>query len=228
LEKAQQRLTKTAVRAVVLWKTFRLGDTTGVDLDIGERELVAILGPSGSGKCTLLGLLGGLDTPDSGRVEIAGVNITHMFENQLAKIRSEKIGFVFQFFNLIPTLTALENAELPIQLFRYSGSSSKARAVELLTLVGLAGRVNHRPAQLSGGKQQRVAIARALANGPALILADEPTGNLDTGTGEKILETLLGVRREAGSTLVIVTHDSRVAQIADRVMHMQDGKFALI
>ena len=192
----------------------------GVDLTVEQGELVAILGPSGSGKSTLLGLLGGLDTPSSGRVEIGGVDITHMSENRLADIRNRKIGFVFQFFNPIPTLTALENVELSIQFSRNGRRSPRRRAEELLSLVGLEDRLKHRPGQLSGGEQQRVAIARALANAPDLILADEPTGNLDTATGQTILQALLDVRRETGTTLIIVTHDTRAAILADRVLTM--------
>ena len=190
-----------------------------------QGELIAILGTSGSGKSTLLGLLGGLDTPSSGRVEIGGVDITHMGENRLADIRNRKIGFVFQFFNLIPTLTALENVELPIQFSRNGKYSARRRARELLSLVGLSDRLKHRPSQLSGGEQQRVAIARALANAPDLILADEPTGNLDTTTGQTVLQALLDVRRETGTTLIIVTHDTQVAALADRVLTMKDGTF---
>ncbi len=168
---------RIVVLATALEKSFLMGNTTvyalrGVDLAVEQGELIAILGPSGSGKSTLLGLLGGLDTPSSGRVEIGGVDITHMSENRLADIRNKKIGFVFQFFNLIPTLTALENVELPIQFSRNGGYSARQRAVELLSLVGLGDRLKHRPGQLSGGEQQRVAIARALANAPDLILAD--------------------------------------------------------
>ena len=218
------------VRATGLGKHFLMGNATvyalqGVDLTVNEGELVAILGPSGSGKSTLLGLLGGLDTPSSGRVEIGGVDITHMSENRLADIRNRKIGFVFQFFNLIPTLTALENVELPIQFSRNGKYNPRWRAKELLSLVGLSNRLKHRPGQLSGGEQQRVAIARALANEPDLILADEPTGNLDTATGQTVLQALLDVRRETGTTLIIVTHDTRVAGLADRVLTMQDGTF---
>ena len=218
------------VRATDLRKVFRMGDTVvsavaGVDITVERGELVAILGASGSGKSTLLGLLGGLDTPSSGRIEIGGVDITHMSENRLADIRNRKIGFVFQFFNLIPTLTALENVELPIQFSRNGRNFPRRRAEELLSLVGLSDRLNHRPGQLSGGEQQRVAIARALANSPDLILADEPTGNLDTTTGQTVLQALIDVRRETGTTLIIVTHDTHVADLADRVLTMQDGAF---
>ena len=223
-----QEVRSEVVRATGLHKEFRMGDTTvhalrGVDLTVGQGEFVAILGSSGSGKSTLLGLVGGLDTPTSGRVEIGGVDIIHMGENQLADIRNQKIGFVFQFFNLIPTLTAVENVELPVQFSKNGQYHARRRAEELLSLVGLSDRLKHRPGQLSGGEQQRVAIARALANGPDLLLADEPTGNLDTATGEAVLQALLDVRRETGTTLIVITHDPGVAGLADRVLTMQDG-----
>ena len=225
-----QETQRAVVHATGLEKHFLMGNATvyalrGVDLTVEQGELVAILGPSGSGKSTLLGLLGGLDTPSSGQVEIGGVDITHMTENRLADIRNRKIGFVFQFFNLIPTLTALENVELPIQFSRNGRHSPRRRAEELLSLVGLEDRLKHRPGQLSVGEQQRVAIARALANSPNLILADEPTGNLDTATGQTVLQALLDVRRETGTTLIIVTHDTNVGGLADRVLTMQDGAF---
>ena len=220
------------VRATDLHKDFRMGDTivgavAGVDLTVEKGEMVAILGASGSGKSTLLGLLGGLDTPASGRVEIAGEDITTMSENGLAEIRNAKIGFVFQFFNLIQTLTAVENVELPIQFSGDGRYSPRRRAEELLTLVGLADRLDHRPSQLSGGEQQRVAIARALANAPDLILADEPTGNLDSASGQTVLQALLEVRRETGTTLILVTHDTEIANMADRVVTMKDGALVL-
>ena len=219
-----------AVRGTGLTKQFLMGNSVvaalrGVDISVQQGEMVAILGPSGSGKSTLLGLLGGLDTPTAGRVEVGGVDITHMKENQLADIRNSKIGFVFQFFNLIPTLTSLENVELPMQFSRDGRQSSRRRAEELLAMVGLSDRLKHRPGQLSGGEQQRVAIARAMANSPALILADEPTGNLDTAIGEAVLQSLLDARRETGTTLIIITHDSVVAGLADRVLQMRDGAF---
>ena len=219
---------RVVLRATDLKKDFRMGDATvsavdGVSLSVNEGELVAILGASGSGKSTLLGLLGGLDNPTSGRVEVGGVDITSMGEGELAEIRNEKIGFVFQFFNLIQTLTAVENVELPIQFSRNGRSHSRKRAEDLLRLVGLDHRLDHRPGQLSGGEQQRVAIARALANGPDLILADEPTGNLDSGIGQAVLQALLDARTETGTTLVLVTHDSDVAALADRSVTMKDG-----
>ncbi|MDA1348661.1 MAG: ABC transporter ATP-binding protein [Chloroflexi bacterium] len=219
---------RVVLRATDVRKEFRMGDATvsavdGVSLSVNEGELVAILGASGSGKRTLLGLLGGLDNPTSGRVEVGGVDITSMSEGELAEIRNEKIGFVFQFFNLIQTLTAVENVELPIQFSRNGRSHSRKRAEELLSLLGLDHRLDHRPGQLSGGEQQRVAIARALANGPDLILADEPTGNLDSGIGQAVLQALLDARTQTGTTLVLVTHDSDVAALADRSVTMKDG-----
>ncbi len=218
----------TVVRATDLTKEFQMGDETvnavaGVNMTVEKGEMIAILGASGSGKSTLLGLLGGLDNPSSGRVEIGGVDITSMGEGRLAEVRNEKIGFVFQFFNLIQTLTAVENVELPMQFSNNGRSGSRSRAEELLDLVGLGHRHRHRPTQLSGGEQQRVAIARALANSPDLILADEPTGNLDSGIGQAVLEALLDARAQTGTTLVLVTHDIEVAGLADRVLTMRDG-----
>ena len=220
----------TVVRATEITKEFRTGKVVvhalrGVSLEIEAGEMVAIVGPSGSGKSTLLGLLGGLDTPTSGRVEVDSLDITDMNESQLADVRSAKIGFVFQTFNLIPTLTALENVALPAQFAR-SRSKVKPtrRARELLTTVGLGDRLKHRPAELSGGEQQRVALARAMVNQPALILADEPTGNLDSATGEEVLRLLRRLCDESGQTVIVVTHDPRVAAYADRVAFLQDGR----
>ena len=222
---------EVVLRATMLEKRFQMGDTVvhalrGVDIAVTKGEIVAILGASGSGKSTLLGILGGLDAPSAGRVEIAGVDITKMSENELAGIRNKKIGFVFQFFNLISTLTALENVELPIQFSTAGEFASRKRAEELLALVGLQERLRHRPGQLSGGEQQRVAIARAMANAPDVILADEPTGNLDTATGESVMNILLEARRETGATLVLVTHDAQLAARAHRTLTMQDGLLA--
>jgi putative ABC transport system ATP-binding protein len=195
----------------------------GVDLDIYAGEMVSIVGPSGSGKSTLLGLIGGLDTPTRGKIEIDGVDITRMNEDQLTEVRNEKIGFIFQFFNLIPTLTALENVALPIQFAQKPRYNPEKRAKELLTALGMGDRLRHRPSELSGGQQQRVAIARALANNPPLLLADEPTGNLDTESGAMVMETLEQIRAESGTTVVIVTHDANLAAHADRVITLVDG-----
>jgi putative ABC transport system ATP-binding protein len=196
----------------------------GVDMEIYAGELVGIVGPSGSGKSTLLGLIGGLDTPTSGTIEIDGVDISRMNEDQLTEIRNEKIGFIFQFFNLIPTLTALENVALPIQFARNRRYNPEKRARALLETLGLEDRMRHRPSELSGGQQQRVAIARALANNPPLLLADEPTGNLDTESGHMVMETLQQIRQDSGTTVVIVTHDEHIASRADRVMTLVDGQ----
>ena len=193
-------------------------------MEIYAGEMVGIVGPSGSGKSTLLGIIGGLDVPTAGRVEIDGVDITRMNEDQLTEIRNEKIGFIFQFFNLIPTLTALENVALPIQFARKPNFKPEKRAKELLNLLGLGDRLNHRPAELSGGQQQRVAIARALANNPPLLLADEPTGNLDTESGQMVMESLRRIRDDSGTTVVIVTHDPTLASQTDRVLTLVDGQ----
>jgi putative ABC transport system ATP-binding protein len=205
-----------------------MGKTTvhalrGVDMEIYAGEMVSIVGPSGSGKSTLLGLIGGLDTPSSGRILIDGVDISHMNEDQLTAIRNEKIGFIFQFFNLIPTLSAVENVALPIQFADQPRFSPMKRARDLLKSLGLGDRMHHRPSELSGGQQQRVAIARALANNPPLLLADEPTGNLDRESGVMVLEALDQIRRESGTTVVIVTHDPGVAARADRTLTLVDG-----
>jgi len=193
----------------------------GVSLTIGSGEVVAIVGPSGSGKTTLLGLLGGLDSPTSGRIILNGIDITHLSEGRMAGIRNRQIGFVFQSFNLIPTLTALENVALPIQFGR--GQNAMRRATDLLRAIGLEDRLGHKPTQLSGGEQQRVAIARALANDPAIILADEPTGNLDTANGARIMHQLLDLRTTLGKTVILVTHDPAIANQADRTVQLRDG-----
>ena len=216
------------IRTRALEKELPLGSYTvralrGVELDIRAGEMVGIVGPSGSGKSTLLGLIGGLDTPTRGRIEIDGVDITRMNEDQLTEIRNEKIGFIFQFFNLIPTLTALENVSLPVQFARKRQFNPEKRAKELLAMLGMKDRMRHRPSELSGGQQQRVAIARALANNPPLILADEPTGNLDTESGSMVMDTLEAIRRDSGTTVVIVTHDPQLARRADRVITLVDG-----
>ena len=216
------------IRTRGLAKDLPLGKTVvhalrGVDMDIYAGEIVGIVGPSGSGKSTLLGLIGGLDKASRGTIEIDGVDVTQMSEDQLTEIRNEKIGFIFQFFNLIPTLTSLENVLLPMQFARHSPKNPNQRARDLLELLGLKDRMNHRPSELSGGQQQRVAIARALANHPPLLLADEPTGNLDTESGALVLETLQQIRQQEGTTVVIVTHDPKLAQRADRVLTLVDG-----
>jgi len=188
---------------------------------IEKGRTVAITGPSGSGKSTLLGLLAGLDTPTTGDVSIDGVNITRLGEEALARLRGEKIGIVFQFFHLLPSLTALENVLVPMELAGVA--DARARAAALLADVGLTGRGHHYPSQLSGGEQQRVAIARALANDPPILLADEPTGNLDSATGRQVIDLLMRVNRDHGRTLVLVTHDPELAQVADEAIALRDG-----
>ena len=195
----------------------------GISFQILSGEFISIVGPSGSGKSTLLGIIAGLDNPTSGQVLIDSVDITHMTESRLAAVRNSKIGMVFQAFNLIPTLTAQENVEIPLYVGKHKGSPSM-RARELLTLVGLAHRLNHRPNQLSGGEQQQVAIARALATDPAFVIADEPTGNLDARNGENVLKLIAELREQTGKTFIIATHDPVVASHADRSIRIVDGK----
>ena len=193
-----------------------------LDFSIRSGEFVAIVGPSGSGKSTLLGLLAGLDAASTGEITIDGVDITKLTEDALAKLRGEKIGFVFQFFHLVPSLTAFENILVPMEIA--GRRDAVARARQLLGEVGLADRGHHYPSQLSGGEQQRVAIARALANDPPIVLADEPTGNLDSSTGRHIMDLLLDVRRTRKSTLVLVTHDAGLASLADTRLVLRDGR----
>jgi putative ABC transport system ATP-binding protein len=193
-----------------------------IDLVVPDGKVVAITGASGSGKSTLLGLIAGLDAPTSGRIEIGGVDITALDEDALARLRGTRIGFVFQFFHLLPSLTALENILVPMEIARVAGA--RTRATALLNEVGLAERGHHYPSQLSGGEQQRIAIARALANDPPLLLADEPTGNLDSATGRQIIDLLLGVNRSRGTTLVLVTHDPELAAVADLSIALRDGR----
>jgi putative ABC transport system ATP-binding protein len=191
-------------------------------LQFARGRAVAITGPSGSGKSTLLGLIAGLDAPTSGRISLEGTDITSLGEEALARLRGEKVGIVFQFFHLLPSLTAYENALVPMEIAGARDSASRAKA--LLDDVGLASRGHHYPSQLSGGEQQRVAIARALANDPPIVLADEPTGNLDSATGRQVIELLVSVNRQRGRTLVLVTHDAELAKFADDVIALRDGR----
>ncbi len=210
-------------------KIYRTGDVEVValrdlNLRVDKGELRVIVGPSGSGKTTLLNLIGGIDQPSAGKVIVDGIVVSRLTGKQLVEYRRRKVGFVFQFFNLIPTLTALENVELPMVLTGVPREQRRRRAIELLKLVGLEERMHHRPDQLSGGEQQRVAIASALANDPPLILADEPTGELDTVTGKQIAELFRRLRDELGKTIIIVTHDISIAMIADRISRIRDGR----
>jgi putative ABC transport system ATP-binding protein len=197
----------------------------GISFQIRSGEFVSIVGPSGSGKSTLLGIIAGLDKPTSGEVWIDNVDIARMSEGRLAAVRNNKIGMVFQAYNLIPTLTAKENVEVPLYVGKHKGSPS-ARAKELLGLVGLSHRLGHRPSQLSGGEQQRVAIARALATDPAIVIADEPTGNLDARNGENVLKLIADLRSQTGKTFIIATHDPMVASHADHAIRIIDGLIA--
>ncbi|HKZ48928.1 MAG TPA: ABC transporter ATP-binding protein [Thermoplasmata archaeon] len=214
------------IRTKDLIKVYKTGKLEvialrGVDLEIGEGEIAAIRGPSGCGKTTLLNLLGGLDRPTAGQIEVSGVNVAQLPEAELVRYRRSRVGVVFQFFNLVPTLTAEENVELPMRL---SGKVVGGRTMELLKLVGMEKRAAHKPDELSGGEQQRVAIAMALANDPPLLLADEPTGELDSKTGQEVLSLFHDLSKEQGKTLVIVTHEAAVSHIADREIDMIDGR----
>jgi putative ABC transport system ATP-binding protein len=212
-----------ALTKTIATSTHRVDILRGIDLDIPKGQVAAILGPSGSGKTTLLGLLAGLDSPSSGSILLDGEEIAGLPEDRMAELRGRKIGFVFQSYHLIPTLTAEENVLLPYELAG-GGPDGTGRARELLASVGLSDRRDHYPVQLSGGEQQRVAIARAFITRPPILLADEPTGNLDSENGRRILDLLLDINRGQGSTLVLVTHDQELARSADRRITLKDGQ----
>ena len=220
---------ETVVRTVGLTRRYKMGDTQvdalrGVDLTVTRGEFVALVGPSGSGKSTVLNLVGGLDQPTSGQVWINGTELSASDERTLTRHRRQHVGFVFQSFNLLPRLTAKENVALPLMFSGVPEKERLARAEELLERVGLGPRLTHRPTQLSGGEQQRVAIARALVGEPALLLADEPTGNLDSATGAEIMRLLKALNQERGLTLLVVTHDPEIAAFATRTVRLRDGK----
>lgn len=210
-------------------KEFVMGSNTvhalcDIDLEIPAGTFTVVMGPSGSGKSTLLYLIGGLDRPSSGRITFKGKAIDAMDENALAAYRRRSVGFIFQSFNLIPSMTALENVAFPMRFARYSARQRKKRSTELIQTVGLADRAHHKPTELSGGQQQRVAIARALVNDPEIVLADEPTGNLDSGSGASIMQVLSDLH-QSGRTVFVVTHDQRMAQFATHVLYLIDGVF---
>jgi len=209
-------------------KTYRMGKVEvvalrGVSFSVEEGEFLTIFGPSGSGKSTLLHLIGGLDRPDEGEIIVDGSNLQQLSDDKRAQLRLTRIGFIFQFFNLLPRLTALANVELPLFIADASEKDAEEKAKEMLNLVGLDTRMDHRPFELSGGEQQRVAIARALINNPKIILADEPTGNLDTQIGGEIVQLMRTLNKEKGQTCVIVTHDASIAENADRIIYLKDG-----
>ena len=211
-----------------LTKTYQRGPEKiqvlhGIDLDIARGDFVALMGPSGSGKTTLLNLIGGLDTPTSGELEVAGQRIDTLGSGQLAHWRSNNVGFVFQFYNLMPTLNAQKNVELPLLLTRLSAAQRRRNAGIALELVGLGDRARHRPSELSGGQQQRVAIARAIVSDPTFLICDEPTGDLDRHSAEEILTLLQELNREHGKTIVMVTHDPKAAEYADHILHLDKG-----
>ncbi|WP_287587975.1 ABC transporter ATP-binding protein [Candidatus Borrarchaeum sp.] len=219
------------VETVDLNKEFHLGDIIvpalrGINFQVKKGEFVVIMGPSGSGKSTLLNMIGGLDNPTAGKVYINGQDISQMSDAALTDLRAREIGFVFQFYNLVPVLTALENVELPLMVTGVPDKESRKRATELLGLVGLGDRLHHRPDELSGGQRQRVSIARAIANDPAIVLADEPTGDVDTKTGDEILDLMHDLNRNLGTTLIVITHDPAVAEHCDRLVRIVDGQIA--
>jgi len=216
------------IRVTGLWKTFAMGRVTvnalaGVDLEVELKTMGVVMGPSGSGKSTLLHLIGGLDRPTRGQIQVGGQSINSLDENSLAVYRRRTVGFIFQSFNLIPSMSALENVSFPMRFARIPRRQRQSRALDLLQRVGLAERAYHKPTELSGGEQQRVAIARALVNDPHLILADEPTGNLDTASGVSIMQ-LLSDLHKSGRTVLVVTHDRRMTGFANNTIHLLDGR----
>jgi putative ABC transport system ATP-binding protein len=212
-----------------VWKIYRMGEVelpalSGLNLVVKKGEFLSIMGPSGSGKSTAMNMIGCLDVPTKGKILLEGRDISTMHESDLAQIRGKKIGFIFQQFNLIPTLTAMENVMLPMIFQNVPREERFEKATRLLTLVSLGDRLNHKPTELSGGQQQRVAIARALCNDPEVILADEPTGNLDSKTGSTVMDFLRKLHEEEGKTIIMVTHDEHIAMNADRIEFLKDGK----
>jgi len=227
----EQNMSKWVVEAKDITKVYQMGEVEvhalrGLSLNIAPGEIVSIMGPSGSGKSTLMNILGCLDRPTSGEYSLNGESVATLSDDQLAEIRNRGVGFVFQSFNLLPRATALANVELPMRYAVLNGRNRKQVAKEALEAVGLGDRMLHRPNELSGGQMQRVAIARALVNDPAIIMADEPTGNLDTKSGDEIMALLKTLNQKLGTTLIIVTHDPEIAGLTDRVISIRDGKIA--
>jgi putative ABC transport system ATP-binding protein len=224
--KENKDLRRELINLEAVTKTYSLGETTvdalrGLNLSVLSGEFIILLGPSGSGKTTTLDLIGGLDKPTSGHIIVDGEDITRYKGSRLTDYRRRKVGFIFQFFNLIPTLMAGENVELALAISKKT--NLKEKAIEILGLVGLSNRADHFPSQLSGGEQQRVAAARAIANKPAILLCDEPTGNLDVDTGKQVLSAIKDLNRLEGTTIILVTHNTALAQMADRVVHLRNG-----
>jgi putative ABC transport system ATP-binding protein len=220
-------MTECIISAHGLKKIYQMGEISvnalaGVDLCVNSGEVISIMGPSGSGKTTLMNILGCLDHPTEGDYYLGGELVSHLKDDELAVVRNRKVGFIFQNFNLLPRQTAISNVELPM---RYAGikNERRERAIEALRMVGLEDRVMHRPAELSGGQQQRVAIARSLVNDPAIIMADEPTGNLDSKSGKEIMELLLRLNKERGTTIIIITHDANISAQTQRIVRLKDG-----
>jgi putative ABC transport system ATP-binding protein len=225
--------TEVQVQMRNVTKTYQMGEVQvhalcGLDLAVQEGEFVVIVGPSGSGKTTTLNLIGGLDSPTSGELIVAGTNVAGYDEKALTGYRRDQIGFIFQFFNLLPTLTASENVEFALELVEKNGREVHQQALTLLEKVGLSERADHFPSQLSGGEQQRVAIARALAKDPLILLADEPTGNLDFRMGQKVLRVMQDLNQQEGRTVILVTHNTVIGQIGNRVVHLHDGQVARV
>ena len=219
---------KSIIKLEEVWKTYKMGEVEvhalrGMNFEVKQGEFVAIMGPSGSGKSTAVNMVGALDVPTKGDIFLDKKNIAYLSESALAQIRGKKIGFIFQQFNLIPTLTAKENVMLPM-IFQGTPHDKRVhRAEKLLTMIGLGDRMDHKPTELSGGQQQRVAISRSLANNPEVILADEPTGNLDSKTGKMVMDFLRDLHKKEDKTIIMVTHDSKLAKCADRIAHLRDG-----